>query len=297
MITIITAAVTILAWGVWIAPMQNVQFKSQQVKTFYVACANLVLTLVVTVFRGYEALPAEAFWLSFAGGAVWSVSSLWAFIAAGRIGLARATGIWAPTNIVMGLLWGGLLFREFPAEGTGTTVVLIGSAATIIAGILLIVFSRASEAAEKHPDRKEVYLRGLLAALGAGMLWGTYFIPVKYSGVSPWAAALPMALGILAGSAVLVLNGRNPLTLGAATDYVRTGVGGVLWGIGNFSMLLLVGQVGAGRGFTIAQLSLVIGALIGIFWLKDPPPRSRAAAMTFLGCVLAMVGGIVLGNL
>jgi glucose uptake protein len=295
--TIITAAVTILAWGVWIAPMQNVQFKSQQVKTFYVACANLVLTLVVTIIRGYEALPPVAFWLSFTGGAMWSVSSLWAFTASGSIGLARATGIWAPTNIVMGLLWGSLLFHEFPAAGTATTVLLFASAATIIAGILLIIFSRVSEPAGKHPGGKPVYLRGLLAALGAGLLWGTYFIPVKFSGVSPWAASLPMALGILAGSAALVLHSRNPLTLGAPTDYLRTGLGGALWGAGNFSMLLLVGQVGAGRGFTLAQLSLVIGALIGIFWLKDPPPRSRAAAMTFLGCVLAMVGGILLGNL
>ncbi|MHC1781412.1 MAG: hypothetical protein AB9891_01390 [Anaerolineaceae bacterium] len=62
-------------------------------------------------------------------------------------------------------------------------------------------------------------------------------------------------------------------------------------------MLLLVERIGSGRGFTIAQLSLVIGALISIFWLKDPPPQTMAALLTFLGCLLAMIGGIVLGNI
>ncbi|MCJ7702965.1 MAG: GRP family sugar transporter [Anaerolineales bacterium] len=62
-------------------------------------------------------------------------------------------------------------------------------------------------------------------------------------------------------------------------------------------MLLLVDTLGAGRGFTIAQLSVVVNALVGIFWLKDPRPGSRPARLTLLGCVLATLGGILLGNL
>jgi membrane associated rhomboid family serine protease len=42
---------------------------------------------------------------------------------------------------------------------------------------------------------------------------------------------------------------------------------------------------------------VVVSALIGIYWLHDPPPKTRAAGLTFAGCVLAMLGGIVLGNL
>jgi glucose uptake protein len=289
------AVFTVLAWGTWIAPMQNVQFKSQQVKTFYVACANLLLTLAVIALRGYSPLPAAAFWLSFAGGIVWAVSSLFAFSAAGRLGLARAFGIWAPLNIIMGLLWGGLLFHEF--LNTSALPALFGSVAVIIAGILLIIFSRGAKSGDVSAASRGALLPGLLMALGAGVLWGTYFVPVKFTGVSPWDASLPMALGILAGSTVLVLLARHPFKLEKKSDYVRTLAGGVLWGAGNYGMLLLVEQVGAGRGFTIAQLSLVLGALISIFFLKDPPPRSRAAWLTFGGCILAMAGGVVLGNL
>ena len=72
---------------------------------------------------------------------------------------------------------------------------------------------------------------------------------------------------------------------------------GLLWGIGNYGMLLLVDQLGAGRGFTLSQLSVVVNGLVGIFWLKDPPARSRAGILTLAGCVLATLGGILLGNL
>ncbi len=55
--------------------------------------------------------------------------------------------------------------------------------------------------------------------------------------------------------------------------------------------------MGAGRGFTIAQLAVVVHALIGVYWLKEPQPRTRAAILTSIGRDLAMTGGIVLGNL
>jgi glucose uptake protein len=42
---------------------------------------------------------------------------------------------------------------------------------------------------------------------------------------------------------------------------------------------------------------VVVSALIGIYWLHEPAPKTRAARLTFIGCVLAMIGGIVLGNL
>ena len=53
----------------------------------------------------------------------------------------------------------------------------------------------------------------------------------------------------------------------------------------------------AGRGFTIAQLAVVVNALIGVYLLKDPRPKTRAATLTLVGCVLVMIGGVVLGNL
>jgi glucose uptake protein len=62
-------------------------------------------------------------------------------------------------------------------------------------------------------------------------------------------------------------------------------------------MLTLVEGIGTGKGFTIAQLSLVVNALVGILVFRNPPPRSRAAAVTLVGIMLALIGGILLGQL
>ena len=55
-------------------------------------------------------------------------------------------------------------------------------------------------------------------------------------------------------------------------------------------------EIDAGRGFTISRLGIVVNGLLGIYLLKDPPPKSHAAALTLLGCVCPTVGGILMGG-
>jgi glucose uptake protein len=290
---ILSALVTVLAWGAWLAPSQNVQYKSQQIKTFYVAAANLALTLLVWGVGERQVLAAAPFWMAFAGGLVWAVSGACAFSATSKLGLARAFGLWAPLNIMVSLLWGALLFHEFPKTSLINQIILLGSVVVILAGVLLIIFARG--AGEKTQGKNA--LGGYLGAVGAGILWGSYYIPIKMAQASPWAAALPLALGILCGSIILALISRQSFKLEKTSDALRTCSSGVLWGIGNYGMLFLVEQIGAGRGFTISQLALVVGALISIYWLKDPAPKTRAARLTFAGIILTTIGGIALGNI
>lgn len=74
-------------------------------------------------------------------------------------------------------------------------------------------------------------------------------------------------------------------------------IAGVMWGVGNLATLHLVAAVGAGRGFTIAQLSLPVNALLGIYLFRNPAPRTRAAWVTQAGVLVAGVGGVLLGTL
>jgi glucose uptake protein len=158
----------------------------------------------------------------------------------------------------------------------------------------LIIFARGTDDAAESAGISRL---GIAGAIGAGIFWGSYFIPVKYSGVSPWAGAFPLAIGMAAGGVILALFSRRTWKLNASSDYARAGLTGALWSLGNYGMLMLVDVIGAGKGFTIAQISVVVSALIGIYWLHEPPPRTRVANWTLVGCVLATAGGIVLGNL
>jgi glucose uptake protein len=294
MLGVFYAVITVLAWGMWLAPSQNIPFKNQKIKTFYVAIASLVLAFFVTLPQGFDQITPQVFWPPFMGGLIWAMSGYCAFTATHKIGMARASGIWSPLNIIVSLFWGAMIFDEFLNTGTGGLIVLIASVTVIIIGVLLIIFAKGR--GERMRNQRDLRI-GVLGAIGAGILWGSYFIPIKQSDVSLWIATFPLTIGIFVGSTVLLLLGRQSPRLEKRGDYVRVSASGVLWGIGNYAMLLLVNEIGAGRGFTIAQLAVVVNALLGVYWLKDPPPRTRAAAWTLSGCVLAMIGGVVLGNL
>jgi glucose uptake protein len=295
MLSVLYALITLVGWGTWLAPSQNINFPNQQIKTLYVVATNLVIALVVALWQGSIAeLNAATFWLTLLGGVIWAVGSLCAFTGTNKLGMAKAFGIWAPLNIMVSLIWGALLFNEFVNISGTTILLLVAAILTILIGVLLIIFAKGAD--EGGQDRRGLRL-GLVGAVGAGILWGSYFIPVQYSGVSPWAGALPLAIGMAVGGTVLALLARQSWRLSTPGDYGRACLSGALWSMGNYGVLLLVGKLGAGRGFTISQTSLVISALVGIYWLHEPAPKTRAARLTLIGCVLATIGGIMLGNL
>jgi glucose uptake protein len=297
--TVILAAITVLAWGTWLAPSEKVQLPNPQTRSFYVALGNLVLASVALFVTGPGRLTADLFLYPFIGGVIWSIAGWMAFTATSRIGMAKAMGTWAPLNIVVGIFWGMLLFGEFLQEGPHIILFAGTAVAAILAGILFIIFS-GQDYQSAHTETGR--MAGFGGALGAGILWGSYFVPTAWlartvDGVDDWVVAFPLAVGMFAGSLVLVAIGRKAPRCDRASDTARLLASGVLWTVGNFSMLLLVARIGIGKGFTIAQMCVVMNALIGIMVFREPPPRSRAARRTLAGVFIATIGAIVLGNL
>ena len=295
MASLFYALITVFGWGTWLVPSQNVKFPSQQIKTLYVVATNLGIATAVALWQAsMTELTASTFSLTVLGGMIWAVGGLCAFTGTKELGIAKAFGIWAPLNIIVSLVWGAALFHEFGNISIGSILLLLAAILTILAGILLIIFAKGTD---EGGQERVAFRRGLAGALGAGILWGSYFIPVKFSGVSPWAGAFPLAIGMAVGGMILALLSRHSWKLTASGDYLRACLTGALWSLGNYGALLLIDAIGAGKGFTISQISVVVSALIGIYLLREPHPKSRAAKLTFIGCVLATIGGIALSNL
>lgn len=294
MIALFLSLLTIAAWGLWLVPSQSIPFKSDRVRTFYVALANVLLAGGVGLYQGVSIPVGSDFWASFGAGIFWSISSWAAFGATQRIGLARAMGIWAPLNIVTACVLGMLFFGEFLDLSLGGFALLLVSLVTIATGVVLIAHSRGFE-------QSAVVIRGrrtgLLLAVLTGILWGSYFIPLQISGLSLAEAVFPMSLGILAGAVIGVLRQLGHLVLELPSHYPRALSSGLLWGLGNFSSLALMQEVGTGRGFTIAQLCIVVNALVGVYWFRDPKPGTFTARKVLLGVLIAVVGGVFLGSL
>jgi glucose uptake protein len=172
------ALITIFGWGTWLAPSQKVIFPNQQIKTLYVVATNLGIATMVAVWQGTIAeLTAARFWLMILGGMIWAVGGLCAFTSTNQLGIAKAFGIWAPLNIIVSLIWGAALFHEFVNINTGSILLLVAAILTIIAGILLIIFAKGTD---EGGQERGAFRLGLAGAVGAGILWGSYYIPVKY---------------------------------------------------------------------------------------------------------------------
>jgi glucose uptake protein len=248
----------------------------------------------------------RGFWLPLAGGVVWTAGNYCVFKASETIGLARAAGTWTPLNIVVAFAWGALLFGELDGFSNARFAVLGVAFLVLVAGVLLIAGSRDGASGQpssssprpgKAADsgrRATTARAGLLWAGGAGVLWGSYFVPAQWAAVPAQVSDFPLALGILGAALALALPAGEPVKLGVRATSTQLGAG-VLFGIGNLALLALVARVGTGTGFTIAQLSLLVNASVGVWVFHVPEPGTRQARKVLAGIVLAGIGGCVIG--
>jgi glucose uptake protein len=287
-----------MAWGSWLAPSQNIPFKNQQIKIFYVSISNLVMAFLVGLFQGLHHITLTNFWLPFLGGVIWGISGYFAFLGTSSIGIARSIGIISPMNMVVSIVWGVILFGEFTHSSISTIILAIASVIIIITGIIIIVNAKKTTGdAGNNEVLKKARKTGLMGIMVAGILWGSFFIPVRISDMSTWVAAFPMAVGIFTSSAVMALCAGKSFSLEKKSYYPRVFLSGILWGIGNYACLKTMELLGTGKGFTIIQLNLAVNTLIGIFVFKEVQLKSKAAFLVFFGITLSLAGVILLGNL
>jgi glucose uptake protein len=296
----------------------------QRSRTFYVTVGNAIFAAVALVASGgHLSFGWRQFWLPFVGGLVWTAGNYSAFRASETIGLARAAGSWTPLNIITAFVWGALLFGELDSFSAARSVLVATAFVLVLVGVLLIVTSQQERpapslvpSAARAPIVKPAgpnlararppgpgspaatgassHRAGLLWAGAAGLLWGSYFVPAQWAKVPTQVANFPLALGILVAGFALALPAAEPVRLNLRVTIVQLSAG-VLFGIGNLALLGLVSRVGTGVGFTIAQLSLLVNASVGIWVFKVPRPGSRAAKMALAGILVAGIGGGLIG--
>ncbi len=290
--TALLALLTVTTFGVWIPLAQIVPGISQHTRAFYVTVGNLAFAIgALLVAGGHLDFGWRTFWLPLAGGVLWTAGNFSAFRATETIGLARAAGTWTPLNVIVAFVWGALVFGELDNFTAAHFAFLAAALILILIGMLLIVGSQRTIAANT-PDMTS--RTGWLWASAAGVLWGTYFVPAQWADVPARTSNLPLAIGIFAAGSALALfrRGLTRLSLPVTTLQIAAGV---VFGIGDLALLGLVGRVGTGVGFTIAQLSLLVNASVGIWIFKVPQPGTRAAKTALTGILIAGIGGCVVG--
>jgi len=71
-------------------------------------------------------------------------------------------------------------------------------------------------------------------------------------------------------------------------------VNGVLWGIAILLLQLNSNKLGAGTGFTLSQLGILISTPLGILWLHETRSR-KELRWTIIGVALVIVGAVLAG--
>ena len=303
--TILLAFVVVAALGTWIPLAQLLPGTPGRSRVFYVAVGNAVFAGIALLASGAGLVFGwRGFWLPLAGGVVWTAGNYCVFKASETIGLARAAGTWTPLNIVVAFAWGALLFGELDGFSKARFAVLGIAFLAVVGGVLQIAGSRDGPSGQPsspsprpgkaaESGRRAATARALLWAGGAGVLWGSYFVPAQWAAVPAQVSDFPLALGILGAALALALPAGEPVKLGIRATSAQLGAG-VLFGIGNLALLALVARVGTGTGFTIAQLSLLVNASVGVWVFHVPEPGTRQARKVLAGIVLAGIGGCVI---
>jgi glucose uptake protein GlcU len=304
--TALLAIVTVTALGTWIPLAQLRPGVPQRSRTFYATVGNL-LVAVIALLAGGAGLEFgwRQFWLPLVGGVVWTAGGYAAFRASETIGLARAAGTWTPLNIFVAFGWGALLFGEL-AHWPAARYAILGTALlAVLAGVALIVSAgdrprgagppRAAVTSGPDPVTHAAH-GGLLWAFAAGIWWGSYFVPAQWARVPAQLSDFPLALGIFGAGLGLALAAGEPVRLGARDLTTQLGAGAV-FGVGNLALLGLVARVGTGTGFTIAQLSLLVNAGLGVWVFRTPRPGTPQARRVLAGILIAGAGGCVVATL
>src|SRR6202166_3301402 len=226
-------------------------------------------------------------------GCLWAVANTLTIFAIRDIGLSIAFPLWN-SNSLLGILWGFLFFNELRQAGWRRWAGVLGGALVMCAGAALLAVASSTAAPAAHS------LRGVWAALGAGILWGTMYIPYRkayLTGMNPPSFVTFFTFGELGMMATLAISylGLAPLwhQLQSARDVLFWLMfGGFIWVIGDLFQQYAAKYVGISRGIPLSNTNQLWGLLWGILVFSELHGKSHAAYAQVIGGSLLMMLGV-----
>jgi drug/metabolite transporter (DMT)-like permease len=227
-------------------------------------------------------------------GMLWAVANTLTVFAIRDVGLAIAFPLWN-TNSLVGILWGRLLFGELKgASRTNVAKVVLGALAIVAAAVMLGFSTIHSSGAH---DRA---VGGVLAAIGASLLWGTMYIPYRkayISGLNPLSFITVFTVGELGTMVALVL----ALDGGTKSAVFHSGeirhllfwlfLGGFVWVIGDLFQQFATKYLGIGRGIPLSNTNQMWGLAWGALVFGELAHADAAHRLLVVVGSLVMICG------
>jgi drug/metabolite transporter (DMT)-like permease len=230
-------------------------------------------------------------------GMLWAVANTLTVFAIRNVGLSIAFPLWN-TNSLVGLFWGWLLFNELRGAGGGQWLKVLGGSSAIVAGACLLAYATSHQAATAPRSA----LLGILAALGAGVLWGTMYIPYRkayISGMNPLSFVTVFTIGELGTVFALALvfdGGWHNVAAGLARARPALFwlfLGGFCWVLGDLFQQYAAKYIGIGRGIPLSNTNQLWGLAWGALVFGELTGQGAAAQVLVVAGSLIMIGGAV----
>src|SRR5713101_2140922 len=229
-------------------------------------------------------------------GMLWAVANTLTVFAIRNVGLSIAFPLWN-TNSIVGLFWGWLLFNELRGAETRQWAKVLGGAGAIVAGACLLAY--ATSKAPAGAPRGTAAL-GILAALGAGLLWGTMYIPYRkayISGMNPLSFVTVFTVGELGTVftlAVLFDGGFHNVI--SELQRARPALfwlflGGFCWVLGDLFQQYAAKYLGISRGIPLSNTNQLWGLLWGLFVFGELHGMAAGHYARVIGGSLLMAAG------
>jgi drug/metabolite transporter (DMT)-like permease len=226
-------------------------------------------------------------------GCLWAVANTMTIFAIRDVGLSIAFPLWN-SNSLLGILWGFLFFNELRQAGWRRWLGVLGGALVMCFGAALLAIESSTQAPAAHS------FRGVWAALGAGVLWGTMYIPYRkayLTGMNPLSFVTFFTFGELGMMSALAISylGVGPLLreLQSARDIIFwLMLGGFIWVIGDLFQQYAAKYVGISRGIPLSNTNQFWGLLWGILVFGELHGRAHSTYAEVIGGSLLMMAGV-----
>lgn len=229
-------------------------------------------------------------------GCMWAVANTMTIYAIRDVGLSIAFPLWN-TNSLLGIFWGFLLFNELRQAGWNRWLGVLGGALGMFGGAILLAFASSTQA----PAGKATL--GVLAALGAGILWGTMYIPYRkayLTGMNPLSFITFFTVGELATMTALAVSYKGAIPLWHELVSARTVLfwlmlGGFVWVIGDLFQQYAAKYLGISRGVPLSNTNQIWGLLWGILVFHElQGGRQKVYAQVIGGSILMALGAVAI---
>ena len=226
-------------------------------------------------------------------GCLWAVANTLTIFAIRDIGLSIAFPLWN-INSLLGIFWGYLLFNELRDAGKLRWLTVLGGAILMFGGATLLAIASSAQSPAAHP------FRGVAAALAAGVLWGTMYVPYRkayLTGMNPLSFIAFFTIGELGMMLALAVGyGGGPAAFGHELELARPVLfwlmlGGFVWVIGDLFQQYAAKYIGISRGIPLSNTNQLWGLLWGVLVFGELRGLSGSLYAQVIGGSLLMAAG------